>query len=156
MDEASFSAFYAKTSRPLWSYIRRVSGDASLADDLLQESFCRFLSARLSDMNETQMRAYLYRIATRLMHDHWRRAKRDRRYLAEESWTGESQQRQDSQELRHALGKLNEQERMLIWLAYAEGFAHREIAEAVGLREKSLRVLLFRARQKLSRLLNRG
>ena len=38
-------------------------------------------------------------------------------------------------------------------LAYVEGFEHREIATAVGVNEKSVRVLLFRARRKLARTL---
>ena len=41
MDEESFRAFYARTARPLWSYLRRISGDPTLADDLLQESYLR-------------------------------------------------------------------------------------------------------------------
>jgi len=41
----------------------------------------------------------------------------------------------------------------LLWLAYAEGFSHREIAQITALREGSIRPLLFRARQKLAALL---
>jgi hypothetical protein len=33
MDEAAFKAFYQETARPLWSYIYRVSGNATLSDD---------------------------------------------------------------------------------------------------------------------------
>jgi RNA polymerase sigma-70 factor, ECF subfamily len=49
--------------------------------------------------------------------------------------------------------RLKSQEQLLLWLAYVEGFDHREIAAALGLREKSVRVLLFRARKKLGRTL---
>jgi RNA polymerase sigma-70 factor (ECF subfamily) len=42
-----------------------------------------------------------------------------------------------------------------LWLAYFEGFDHGEIAAALGLREKSVRVLLFRARRKLALILKR-
>jgi DNA-directed RNA polymerase specialized sigma24 family protein len=37
-----------------------------------------------------------------------------------------------------------------------EGCDHREIASAVGVKEKSVRVLLFRARKALSNLLQRA
>jgi RNA polymerase sigma-70 factor (ECF subfamily) len=40
-----------------------------------------------------------------------------------------------------------------MWLAYVEGADHREIAAALGLRERSVRVLLHRARRKLATLL---
>ena len=42
---------------------------------------------------------------------------------------------------------------MLLWLAYVEGFDHREIALALRVNQKSVRVLLFRARKKLAGIL---
>jgi DNA-directed RNA polymerase specialized sigma24 family protein len=44
----------------------------------------------------------------------------------------------------------------LLWLAYVEGFDHREIAAAKGVAEKSVRVLLFRARKALAAILSRA
>ncbi len=51
MDEESFSALYERTARGLWVYLARVTGDRQLADDLLQETFYRFLRAG-SDLRE--------------------------------------------------------------------------------------------------------
>jgi RNA polymerase sigma-70 factor (ECF subfamily) len=48
-------------------------------------------------------------------------------------------------------------DRQLLWLAYAEGYSHHEIAEVTGLASASIRLLLFRARRKMARLMrNRG
>jgi RNA polymerase sigma-70 factor (ECF subfamily) len=44
-------------------------------------------------------------------------------------------------------------ERQLLWLAYAEGASHSEIAKITGLGATSIRLLLFRARRKMARLL---
>jgi RNA polymerase sigma-70 factor (ECF subfamily) len=41
----------------------------------------------------------------------------------------------------------------MLWLAYAEGSTHQEIADTLGLRAGGIRVLLFRARRKLAALL---
>ena len=49
--------------------------------------------------------------------------------------------------------QMTERERQLLWLAYAEEFSHREIAQMTDLQEGSIRPLLFRARQKLAALL---
>ena len=38
MDEDSFRAFYDRTSRAVWVYLARVTGDRQLADDLLAGS----------------------------------------------------------------------------------------------------------------------
>jgi DNA-directed RNA polymerase specialized sigma24 family protein len=51
--------------------------------------------------------------------------------------------------------KLKPQEQNLLWLAYVEGFSHGEIFSALELNEKSVRVLLFRARQRLAALLRK-
>ena len=40
-----------------------------------------------------------------------------------------------------------------MWLAYVEEASHREIAATLGLRERSIRVMLSRAREKLTKLL---
>jgi RNA polymerase sigma-70 factor (ECF subfamily) len=52
-------------------------------------------------------------------------------------------------------GSLKPQEQSLLWLAYVEGFDHREIASALQLKEGSIRVLLFRARKKLAGILRK-
>ena len=43
MDEDTFRAFYDRTARQVWAYLARITGDRTLADDLLQESYYRFL-----------------------------------------------------------------------------------------------------------------
>jgi len=53
------------------------------------------------------------------------------------------------------MGNLKPREREILWLAYAEGASHKEIADVLGLRAPSVRLLLFRARQKMLKLLRR-
>jgi RNA polymerase sigma-70 factor, ECF subfamily len=40
-----------------------------------------------------------------------------------------------------------------LWLAYAEGSSHREIADALGVKHGSVKLLLFRARRRIAKLL---
>lgn len=152
MDEATFEALYQETARPLWSYVHRVSGNATLADDILQETYYRFLRAPRVKMDKAQMKSYLYRIATNLLHDYWRGQKRERQFADNPSESGATNPA-ESTDLAQLFQKLKPQERELLWLAYVEGNEHKEIARMLGLKEKSIRVLLFRARQKLSSLL---
>jgi RNA polymerase sigma-70 factor (ECF subfamily) len=55
-----------------------------------------------------------------------------------------------------AMSRLKPRERAMLWLAYAEGASHREIADVLGLRPTSLKPMLFRARRKLAELLGRA
>ena len=151
MDEGTFREFYLQTAPKLRAYIRRACGDAALADDLLQESFYRFLRANLSALEQWQLKAYLYRVANSLLADHWRRVKREKRWRLEQLF-GETQPVEPSSsegEAMRVFRKLKPREQLLLWLAYVEGFDHREIALALQLNEKSVRVLLFRARKNL-------
>jgi len=154
MDEGAFCSIFEEMGPHLRSYIRRVSGDAALADDILQETFYRFLRADLPAMEKFQIKAYLYRTASSLMSDHWRRLKRERRWSLERLFRRETDEKTErGDEVISVFRQLKSQEQTLLWLAYVEGFDHREIAVALGLKEKSVRVLLFRARKKIAAML---
>jgi len=73
MDEDAFRSFYDRTARPVWAYLSRTTGDNRLADDLLQETYYRFLRAGGSYSDEAHRRHYLFRIAVNLVRDHYRR-----------------------------------------------------------------------------------
>jgi RNA polymerase sigma-70 factor (ECF subfamily) len=156
MDEAAFTAFYREMGPALRSYIQKVSGDAALADDILQETFFRFLRAELPAMEKFQRKAYLYRTASSLLSDHWRRLKRERRWSLEGIFRSEAVENTErGGDMMSVFGRLKTQEKTLLWLAYVEGFDHREIAQVLELKEKSVRVLLFRARKKLAGMLGK-
>ena len=57
------------------------------------------------------------------------------------------------QDMAKALRCLEPREQALLWLAHVAGFEHEEIAPMLGVGEASVRVLLFRARQRLASVL---
>ena len=160
MDEDAFSAFYERTARMLWAYLSRMSGDTQLADDLLQEAYFRFLRCGVPFEGEAHRRNYLFRIATNLVRDAGRRrvpeTARESIELQEieeplEADTADRAARRV--DVRRAMSRLKPRERELLWLAYAEGSSHSEIAQATGLKAASVKPLLFRARRRLAGLL---
>jgi RNA polymerase sigma-70 factor (ECF subfamily) len=160
MDSDAFAGFYERSARPLWAYLARVSGDPALADDLMQEAYLRFLGAAWSREGagdgEVASRRYLFRIATNLLRDHWRRPKTSSIEELPEALLegGQSGLQTDAQELLGpALRQMRPRDRQLLWLAHAEGYSHREIAEITGLQSASIRLLLFRARHRIAKLL---
>jgi len=160
MDSDAFAGFYERSARSLWAYLARVSGDPALADDLMQESYLRFLCASRPELflaeGEVAARRYLFRIATNLLRDYWRRPRASSiEEIPEELFAASaSSAHADSQAiLGPALALMRPRDRQLLWLAHAEGYSHREIAEITGLATASIRLLLFRARRKIARLL---
>jgi RNA polymerase sigma-70 factor, ECF subfamily len=162
MDEETFRGFYERTARGLWAYLARVTGDRQLADDLLQETFYRFLRAAATHDSEAHRRNSLYRIATNLARDARRRSlTRGPSSLAGDDIErvpsiGDAGAAERSADFTRAMSHLKPRERAMLWLAYAEGATHREIADVLGLRMTSLKPMLFRARRKLAGLLGRG
>lgn len=159
MDEEAFRGFYQRTARPLWAYLSHLTREPQLADDLLQEAYYRFLRARGPWASEAHRRAYLFRIATNLVRDDRRRA-RNADVALTEAHDRTAEESPDPVErsvlrtdVRQAMARLRPRDRALLWLAYAEGQPHVEIAEVLGVRTGSVKLLLFRARRKLAALL---
>jgi RNA polymerase sigma-70 factor, ECF subfamily len=160
MTEDEFRLFYEQTARPVWIYLARMTGDDRLADDLLQETYYRFLRTRTPFASEDHRRHYLFRIATNLVYDHRRRPRREQSRLDESGPHDVSSAPIDMGErtvrrldLARAMDKMKPRDRSMLWLAYAQGFSHEEIAGMLGLRTSSLKALLHRARQRLIALL---
>jgi len=169
MDEEAFRSFYDRTARALWAYLSRLTGDPAQADDLLQEAYYRFLRARAAHESDAHRRHSLFRIATNLARDAHRRRKADPLRHAHDASaetvalrvSGASPDRVIDQHVRSAhvrsvLQQLSPRERAMLWLAYAHGSSHREIAQAVGVKTTSVKQLLFRARRKMAELLETG
>jgi RNA polymerase sigma-70 factor, ECF subfamily len=155
MDERTFCTLYERTARPLWAYLHRMSGNPALADDILQEAYYRILVTKLPEVNQDYMKNYLFRIATNLLRDHWRKSKNSAGAIAygRDAADPAGTPAEDRSDLARVFGELKPGERKMLWLAYVEGSTHREIAEIVGLKESSIRPLLFRARRRLASLL---
>jgi RNA polymerase sigma-70 factor, ECF subfamily len=153
MDEEAFRAFYDRTSSALWGYLSRISGDRQTADDLLQESYYRLLKTTTVFESENHRRNYLYRIATNLVRD-TKRAPRpifdEGVEMAEVAAPDTAAGVESRADVRRALGRLKPRERAMLWLAYANGSSHAEIADVLGLKTASIKLLLFRARRKLA------
>jgi len=160
MDEARFEAFYRRTAGSLWAYVYRLTGDAATADDLLQKTFFRVLRTNPAVTDDEHLRRYVFRTATNLAFDHFRETKRARSFAALPPDTGQRQdERADRGALRHDMmrvfAELKPRERVLLWLAHVEGNDHEEIGAALGIKSRSVRVLLFRARKRLAEMLQK-
>ena len=168
MDEDAFRLFYDRTARPVWAYLARLTGDPRIADDLLQETYYRFLRAEgarggthgSSFDGDDHKRNYLFRIATNLARDLRRRPRADSVHMDDAANAIDPQTARDAAgqaadriDVSRALGQLKPRDRSMLWLAYAQGSSHEEIADILGVKRGSIKLMLFRARRRLAALL---
>lgn len=141
----------------LYRYLVRLTGDADLAQDAVQETFSRLLARPPRDEHP---RAWLFTVATNVVRT-WSNERKRRRSLlqrkpqhaphadppadpAEAAHAAEM-----CRAVRHALSQLSDRERTVL-LMREEGFAHREIALAVGTTTGSVGTMVARALDKLA------
>ena len=59
MEDLIFEKIYRETARPLWAYVSRISGSATSADDILQETYLSFLRSPFKGTDIKEARPYL-------------------------------------------------------------------------------------------------
>jgi RNA polymerase sigma-70 factor, ECF subfamily len=154
--EAAFGDFYRRTARPLWIYVYRITGDAADADDVVHDAFHRLLRADLPTLQEEELRRYLFRTASNLVTDRWRKSMRERSFMErvrEAIAPSSLPSAGGGGEVAGTFARLKPRERALLWLAYVEERDHEQIAASLGLTRGSVKVLLSRARARLRDLL---
>lgn len=154
-DRRDTDALFARHHPALERYLDRLTGDPDLASDVAQEAFVRLLE---QPAPPAQPRPWLFRVATNLVRDVARQARR-REELGTPERLGRAHgdgppapdrgmERDDARRwVRAALEALSEKEREAL-LMREEGFKHREIAEALGTTTGSVGTLLRRAIEK--------
>ena len=150
----AFGRFYDATAAAIRAYILRHCSDRDSVDDLFQITYVKFLASRMGTTPDApEARAYLYRIASNVIADHGRSLQKRNRLEGPEHHVVATEPTTSVAEilaLREGLRTLSKREQQMLWLLYAEGFSHKEVAEIMNLRSRSVRVLAFRARKKLS------
>lgn len=141
----------------LYRYLVRLTGDGDLAADAAQEAFVRLVERPPQDRH---VRAWLFAVATNVVRDTARARVRwstllsaspDRAPLgdARPGPEAEAESAERRKLVRAALERLSWKERTVL-LMREEGFAHHEIAQAVGTTTGSVGTMIARALHKLA------
>ena len=136
----------------------RMTGDRTVADDLVQESFLRVLRYRASFEGRARFTTWLFRLVRNVCLDHLAGSERARalssRVAAEPTATTESPDPDDLLALRQALGRLRSEAREILILRRFHDLSYREIGEIVGVSEGAARVRAHRALADLRQLVH--
>ena len=160
-DMVAFETLVQRHRTAAWNVAFRLLEDADGAEDVAQETFLRVLRAAPRYQPMAAFRTYLYRIVTRLCHDHRRRAgPSDGRDPDAESSSAPSPDEvaaagEQRRAVREALGTLPVRQREAVILRYYEGLTYDEIANVLGTSRKGVERLLARGKAALEERVRR-
>ncbi len=159
-DPVAFRAFVVRYERAVFALISRIVGRGPQVEDLAQETFLRAFRALPGfDLDgPARPSTWLITIATRLTLDAKRKKNPVPMAVPPEGSTAvtpeaESSRAELQRALLRAIEALSDDQRAAFVLAEFHGFGGKEIAEALGVPENTVKTRLFRARDKLSRAL---
>lgn len=135
-DEVALAELIGQFSPGLRLYLSKVSGQPSLADDLLQETWFDAYRKINTLRDPASFTAWLYRIARDKAYRHLRRrvpsSDPDSFDLAEAIAVDDTFSPEDAEEVRAALDELPQEQREVLILRFVEDMDYEQIAEVIN------------------------
>jgi len=165
-DEIAFREVVERFQTKIFSIIYGILRNHNDAEDIAQQVFAKvYFSIRNFDFRSSLL-TWIYKITVNECYDYLRK-KRVRKLVYESDFTQEDAQRMEASEpaidskppvdqqlaqrdlLVKLLSKVSAEDRSLMLLKEVEGHSVEELAAITGLNENTIKVKLFRTRQKL-------
>ncbi len=161
-DQQALEEIYDRYSDQLYAYADRRLGNPQKAEDLVSETFSRFLHAiKNGGGPEDHLKAYLYRMIHNLITDVYRREPPPPLELNEDCYSESSSPsalmdlKVKGLALRSVLRRLTPDQQQVILLRYVEELSNAEIAQVMEKTEGAVKSLHHRAIASLKRLLDK-
>lgn len=151
-EPGAFEALYARYARPLYFYLRSLSEDPPLSEDLLQETFLRLLERTPFQLEES-VRGLVFTIARNLVRDEARKREVRERVLPALEIPNRREGEPPPEALARALQALPAEQREAVALKFYGELTFAEIAEVSGAPEPTVKSRYRYAIEKLSELL---
>ena len=165
-DEMAFREIVERYQTKVYSIIYGILRNRNDAEDIAQQVFAKiYFSIKNFDFRSSLL-TWIYKITVNECYDYLRK-KRVRKLVYESDFTAEDSLRMENSEpgmdqapavdtrlAQHdlvvkLLSKISEEDRSLILLKEVEGHSVEELSQMTGMNENTIKVKLFRARQKL-------
>jgi RNA polymerase sigma-70 factor (ECF subfamily) len=173
-DAAAFEELVRRYRDRLLTVLEHLVGHREQAEDLAQDVFVRVFKARERYEPEAKFSTWLFTIANNVASNALRSRSRRREVGVPEGNGADSSplaldqlakaasgfmptraldKAEQAEMVRHAVGALNERQRMALLLAKFEGMSYQDIAQSMGLSVQAIKSLLSRARVNLKEIL---
>ena len=165
-DEMAFREIVERYQAKVYSIIFGILRNRNDAEDIAQQVFAKVYFSINNFDSRSSLLTWIYKITVNECYDYLRK-KRVRKLVYESDFSEEDSRKMENSEsvsdhqpavdqslarrdlAIKLLEKLSEEDRQLILLKEVEGHSVEELAERTGLNENTIKVKLFRARQKL-------
>lgn len=165
-DEMAFREIVERYQSKIYSIIYGILRNRNDAEDIAQQVFAKvYFSIRNFDFRSSLL-TWIYKITVNECYDYLRK-KKVRKLVYESDFSEDDAMKMENSDgaIEHAgpidqrladrdlvvklLAKISEEDRSLILLKEVEGHSVEELAQMTGMNENTIKVKLFRARQKL-------
>jgi RNA polymerase sigma factor (sigma-70 family) len=165
-DENAFKLIYELYSKRIFNTVLHFLQNQSDAEDITQEVFIEIFRSISGFKHNSKFFTWIYRIAVTKSLDFIRRKKRKKRFalniiLEPDEIKSEDfnhpgidiENKERALALFNAIRKLSENQRIAFTLNKIDGLEYKEIAEIMKISLSSVESLIFRAKEKLKKLL---
>ena len=154
-DADAFGELVRRHQSHVRNFLRKLTGDYTLADDLAQDCFIHAWDKLQTFSGRGSFIGWLLRVAYTTFLQSRRKSKRYAEILEEvghktdTEGTGVTTQSDEVGDLDRFLAVLTEEERAVMVMSYACGLSHREIGESMNMPVGTVKSVIFRGKEKI-------
>ncbi|MEN8223098.1 MAG: sigma-70 family RNA polymerase sigma factor [Acidobacteriota bacterium] len=156
--DRDFERLIKRYSKKLYLFIYNRTGNNEDTEDIVQETFLKVYRNLSSYDPKWSFSTWIYTIAARTASSHFRhenvRKKGPMIQLNPATTPEEEILKEDISGIWKAAGKLSKAKHEIIRLRYGDGLSIREIGKITGKSSVNIRVMIFRAKSELIRIIN--
>lgn len=153
-DERAFEALFERHYASVYGVVMRIVGSAEEAEEVTQDTFLKLYHRPIADSDETNVRGWLFRVATNAAFNLVRSRRRRRGWLrrfagrvdryADDDPLDQVARREEAETVREHLARLPERQRTALVLR-SSGLSYAEVASVIGVSASSVGTILSRA-----------
>ena len=154
-DTDAFGELVRRHQSHVRNFLRKLSGDYTLADDLAQDTFMHAWDKLQTFSGKGSFIGWLLKVAYTTFLQSKRKSKRYAEILDEVGHVADAEDRKSTTpveeigDLDRFLAVLTEEERAIMVMSYACGLSHREISDATDMPVGTVKSVIFRGKEKI-------
>ena len=154
-DSNAFGELVRRHQSHVRNFLRKLTGDYTLADDLAQDAFMHAWDKLQTYSGKGSFIGWMLKVAYTTFLQSKRKSKRYAEILDEAGQMADIEERQSTApvdevgDLDRFLAVLTGEERAVMVMSYACGLSHREISEATAMPVGTVKSVIFRGKEKI-------